>query len=108
MEPQKEPIFLPITYVKKTDSRKGGLASAAQLQQVERHVQRCLAKMTDEMYSGRLRPEPYWRGENDNACRYCEYKQVCHIDSGEVPLRKRKAISAEEFWNELTKEEAHG
>ena len=108
MEPKQAPELLPFSYVKKTDSRKGGLATAEGLSQVERFVKETLTRLTDEMYSGKLSAEPYWRGPENNACRYCEYKQVCHIESGEVPLRKRKAVSAERFWSEIGREEHHG
>ncbi len=108
MEPQQNPRFLSFKYVQKSDSRTGKLASAEQIRLLEGFVKNTLCRMTDEIYRGRLAPEPYWRGDYNNACKYCEYKQVCHIDSGEVELRKRKSVDADRFWSEIGKEERHG
>ena len=42
-------------------------------------------------------------GCTHNACRFCPYGSICH--SAEVEGRRNfKKISAEEFWNEISKE----
>lgn len=109
MEPGVAPIYLPYQISKKTGERSGDLASPAQLDLVERHVRRTLGKLADTVCSGEIAPDPYWRGEDHNACRWCPYGSVCRVDSGEIPLRRLRAVSRGEFWKELEQEaETHG
>lgn len=109
MEPDTDPIYLPYRTVKKTGARSGDLASEAQMELVSRHVQRTIAHLADEMAEGRIAPNPYWRGPDQNACRWCDYREVCHVDSGEIPLRRLQATPRERFWEILKQEEArHG
>lgn len=106
MEPETvAPVFLPYKFVKKYQSRSGDLADADRLRQLERHVSRILGRFADEIYRGRIEPDPYWRNEEHNACRWCEYREVCHVDSGEVSLRRRKSLSGPTFWAALDKED---
>ena len=105
MEPAESPIYLPYKTSRTDGSRSGDLADADQLARAERFVFRSVGKMTDEISEGRIDAEPYWRGPDQNACRWCEYKEVCRIGSGELPVRRRKAISADAFWKTLEEEE---
>ena len=106
MEPETvTPVFLPYHYVKKDKARTGDLADAERLRQMERHVNRVLGRLADEIWQGRIEPNPFWRNEAHNACKWCEYREVCHIDSGEISLRLRKRVSREAFWEALEKED---
>ncbi len=104
MEPGAEPIYLPYKMVKKSGERVGSLADRRQLGLVEAHVRRTLGTLADSLWAGAIRPDPFWRGEDHNACRWCPYREVCRVDSGEVDLRKLRAVSREEFWQTLEKE----
>ena len=109
MEPGQEPVYLPYKISRKTGERSGDLADRQQLDLVERHVRRKLGDLADSVWAGTIAPDPYWRGEDHNACRWCPYREVCRVDSGELPLRKLRAVKAGEFWQSLEKEEqAHG
>ena len=105
MEPGEEPIYLPYRISKKTGARSGDLADPAHLTLVEHHVRRALGELADSLCSGTISPDPFWRGEEHNACRWCPYREVCRVDSGEIPLRRLRAVSREEFWRSLEKEE---
>ncbi len=105
MEEGEEPVFMPYKVSKKTGARSGDLADARQMDLVRNHVSGTLKKLTDDLGSGRIAPDPYWRGEENNACRWCPYQEICHVSGGEVSLRKLKAINPERFWESLEKEE---
>ena len=104
MEPGSDPVYLPYKVSKKTGERSGDLADERQLDLVEGHVRHTLGALADSLWSGTIAPDPYWRGEEHNACRWCPYREVCRVDSGEVPLRKLRAVKREEFWKSLEEE----
>ncbi len=112
MEPGEEKKYLPVKYKKakgEAPTLQGDVASPEQLRLLRRHVERSLGQMTDEIYQGELAPNPYYRGEEHWACKWCEYRTVCHVDSGSVPLRVLSATRRERFWQELEQEEErHG
>ncbi|MBQ1411491.1 MAG: PD-(D/E)XK nuclease family protein [Oscillospiraceae bacterium] len=101
MEPGTKPVYLPY---KLSPKRTGDLASAEQLSLVEGHVRRTLGKLADSVWSGVIAPDPFWRGDKHNACRWCPYRSVCRVDSGEVPLRRLRSVSRDEFWKEIEQE----
>ena len=104
MEPGEEPVYLPYKISRKTGERSGNLADPHQLDLVEDHVRRTLGRLADGLWTGDIAPDPFWRGEEHNACRWCPYREVCRVDSGEVPLRKLRAVTQGEFWQALEKE----
>ena len=105
MEAGENPVYLPFKTSRKDGTRSGDLADAARLSRAERFVFRNVGRMTDEIAAGEIRANPYWRGPDQNACRWCEYREICRVDSGELPVRRRKAIGAEEFWDTLEEED---
>ena len=104
MEPGEEPVYLPYKISAKTGVRSGDLADSEQMELIERHVRRALGDLADTVVSGTIAPDPYWRGEQHNACLWCPYRAVCRVDSGEIPLRKLRAVNRTEFWQALEKE----
>ena len=104
MEPGADPVYLPYKISRKTGERSGDLADERQLNLVEGHVRHTLGALADSLWSGTIAPDPYWRGDEHNACRWCPYRSVCRVDSGEVRLRRLRAVSGAEFWNALEKE----
>lgn len=100
MEHAEQPVYLPVTY-HRSGERKGDLASREQMEQMKKFVFRQLAAMTDEIASGNVTPEPYYRGPAHDACSFCPYGAVCHADAGSVRRRARVKVSREEFWKEV-------
>ena len=107
MEPGTTPLYLPYQISKKTGTRSGDLASQEQFSMVEAHVRRTLGKLADAVWSGEIAPDPYWRGEDHNACRWCPYGAVCRVDSGELSLRRLRAVNRSEFWQQMEREVQH-
>lgn len=96
------PRYLPFT-VKKT-GRSGDLASAAELEQLEKYVFEKLRGITDEIYGGDVTPDPVLRGAENSACRYCDFKDVCQKDLAQHKPRRLRAIQNRAFFKEIEEE----
>ena len=99
MDPNETPVYLP----------KGSLASEDDFSLLKRFVTNQLSDMTDALFSGDLTANPYERSEYDGSCKYCEYKSVCHVSGGGIPVRELKATSEKQFWEKVEQEvQTHG
>ena len=87
------------------------LAEVEQLDQLDDYLDRVLEGAAEQLSLGNIDADPYWHDKEKNACRYCDYAAACHFEEGcGDKVRRRKALSAGEFW-ELLKEkegEEHG
>lgn len=81
----------------------GDVADRTQFAALKQYVFDLVSKMVDEIASGCIAPNPYTRGTSHNACTFCPYGAVCHSESVEG-RRDYKAMSAQEFWEEVYKE----
>lgn len=87
---------------RKDGTLTGDLASRDQLKQLKDYVFTVLAGMVEEISAGIVDPNPYTRGSSHNACTFCPYQSVCHMES--VPGRRNyKAMSSQRFWEEIAK-----
>ena len=101
MEPDKKEERLS-NFVKK-GKLSGYVADRNQLEDLKKYVFRILGKLADEIASGTVDPNPYTRGSSQNACQFCVYAPICHPDTVEG-RRDYKAVSAQEFWEQIQKE----
>ena len=62
-----------------------------------------LGRMIDDIASGCIIANPYTRGDEYNACRFCPYGAICHPYQLET-RRNYKTISAQKFWEDIEKE----
>ncbi len=81
----------------------GDLASREQLKLLKKYVFKVLTEMVDEIAAGVVDPDPYTRGENDGACRFCPYGAVCNKDTV-AGRRNYKSVTAQRFWEDVEKE----
>lgn len=100
MEPSDHPVYLPYD-CSRDGKRKGDLASGGQMERLKAFVYRQLEQITDDIASGNVTPEPYYRGSAHDACSYCPYGAVCHADAGCVQRRVRARVTRDEFWKEV-------
>ena len=108
MEPcAGKPVYLP--YSRGADgTRQGALATRAQLAQLRRYVADTMTELADRLCGGEIAPDPFSRGEH-GSCEFCEFRTVCHVSGGKVPIRSLQKTDAAEFWARLTQKEAsHG
>jgi len=102
MEPFEKPVRL--SYTKSKDGELGGdIAGTEQLAQLKAYVFRVLHEMVDDISRGIIKPNPYYRDERTNACRYCPFGTVCRRYDVE-DYRHFKALNADEFWQDIRKE----
>ena len=100
--------FLPLRVSKSTGEITGeALASAEQLGKLGRHIQKVLEDICLELAKGSIAADPFWRGPDKNACRFCDYAAACHFEPGHGGDCKRwlPHVSAEEFWAQVGKEQ---
>lgn len=103
--------FLPLRVTKSTGQISGeALVSAQRLGRLQKHIQHVLEDICKEMAAGNITADPFWRGAEKNACRFCEYASACHFEEGRGGDCRRWAatISPSRFWEQLEDEVERG
>ena len=95
--------FLPLRVLKDGSFSSNDLASLAQLGKLSRHLDRILGQVAQELRAGKVCADPYWRGENQNACQWCRYRAACQFeqDLGGEGRRWGRKLKSEQFWDAL-------
>ena len=96
--------FLPLRLSKSTGDVTGdALISAERLGKLGRHIQTVLREICKELAQGDITADPFWRGPDKNACRYCDYAAACHFEEGRGGDCRRwlPSLSAKEFWENV-------
>ncbi|MBE6972658.1 MAG: ATP-dependent nuclease subunit B [Ruminococcaceae bacterium] len=95
--------FLPVKMNRSGTLSGDGLVSAQRFERLEKHVDRVLRDICRELAAGNIAADPFWRGPDKNACRYCDYAAACHFEEGRGGdcRRRLSGMSAEEFWHSL-------
>ena len=65
-----------------------------------------VAALGDELCSGTVEPNPYFKDQNDNACAWCPYAAVCRGGGTERWLKKIR--TPDEFWQRIGEAEDNG
>lgn len=94
----ENPRYMPYKVGK--SGPEGNLADGYQMDLLERHILRTLSGMADAIASGTVSPNPIIRGSN-TSCRYCDFKDVCHMDLCMHEQRIMSATNAKRFWEKL-------
>jgi ATP-dependent helicase/nuclease subunit B len=85
------------------------LVTAQQLDALDDYLNRALEGVADQLAQGNIDADPYWHDGDKNACRYCDYAAACHFEeSCGDKVRWRRALSAAEFWETLSRKEENG
>ncbi len=94
--------FLPVKMTK--DGPAGdSLVTAEQLAKLRLHTERILAQVCQEMAEGRITADPFWRGDQKNACLFCDYYEACHFEEGRGGDVRRwlPGVKGKDFWARL-------
>ena len=99
--------FLPLKVSKTTGEISGdALASAQRLGKLGGHIQTVLRDICRELAEGNIAADPFWRGPDKNACRYCDYAAACCFEDGRGGDCRRwlPSVKTEEFWKNVEQE----
>lgn len=99
--------FLPLKVSKRTGEISGdALVSAQRLGKLQKHIEKVLDEICQELAAGNIAADPFWRGPRENACRRCDYASACHFEDGRGGDRRRwlPSVNAKEFWNKIEEE----
>lgn len=99
------PRFLPVRSNKSGQLSSDYLVKAEQMGKLSRKVMQTLEEIATELAAGNINADPYWRSDEVNACRYCEYAQACHFEEcfGDRKVWQ-KPVKAAQFWEQLDSE----
>lgn len=82
------------------------LASAERLGKLGSHLQRTLEEICRELAEGNIAADPFWRGPEKNACRFCDYAAACLFEEGRGGDCRRwlPSVKSRDFWKQLEEE----
>lgn len=91
--------YLPV------DKKGDYLVTQDQMEQLEALVAESLTQAAEELATGDIDADPFWRGPRENACRWCEYGAACHFEESCGDRRRwQRHIKPVEFWKGLEEE----
>ena len=96
--------FLPLKVSKRTGEISGdALVSAQRLGRLQKHIEKVLGEICRELAAGNIAADPFWRGPEKNACRFCDYAAACHFEEGRGGDCRRwlPSVKAKEFWENI-------
>ena len=110
MEAGEEYEFLPIAVKKKGSSVPDALATAEQLGVLAGHIEQTLQKLAAELGGGSIAAAPCFKSAQNNACAYCQYKEMCGFEDGErgEHCRPLKNLPTEQVWTMMEGERDNG
>ena len=86
------------------------LVSAERLGKLARHTGRILEEIGQELAAGNIAADPFWRGQEHNACQWCDYAEACHFEEGHGGDCRRwlPSVTGEEFWQAVARGQESG
>ena len=106
MEHGKAPKYLPVKFKKDGSISSDSIAELEKLGKLSKHIDKMLLQMGKELRQGRIEAQPYYRGEMDNACCWCDYFEACHFEdgSGSDKIRYLRRLKTAEAWEKIAGE----
>ena len=98
MEHTDPPRYLPLKVNRAGELVGDALATAEQLGHLSDYVDDLLRGMARELRAGSIPADPWYAGERDNTCLYCDYFSACHFDGESEKWRRRRKLKPPEFW----------
>ena len=94
--------YIPVKFKKGVPS-EDDVASLERLGKLSGHIRKTLAEMASQLHRGNIAADPYYRGQQENACLNCDYFDACHFSDGEngEHCRYLKKLKPDVVWNML-------
>jgi ATP-dependent helicase/nuclease subunit B len=108
MEHGEIPKYLPVAVNREGRAAGEALADAARLTQLSRHIDDTLLRLASELRRGGIEADPFFRSQQENACRWCDYLDACHFDPKRDRRRYLHKLQAQEVWTRLEGRGEHG
>ena len=95
--------FLPLKVKRSGEITGEALVSAQRLGRLQKHIERVLGDICQELAAGNIAADPFWRGPEKNACRFCDYAAACHFEEGKGGDCRRwlPKVDSGEFWKNI-------
>ena len=95
--------FLPLKVKRSGEITGEALVSAQRLGRLQKHIERVLGDICQELAAGNIAADPFWRGPEKNACRFCDYAAACHFEEGKGGDCRRwlPKMDSGAFWNNV-------
>ena len=94
--------YIPVDF-KKNGPAGDALVSAERLGTLARHIDQTLCEMASELRRGSIAADPYYAGQQENACINCDYFDACRFADGEngESMRSTPHLPATKVWSVL-------
>ena len=102
MEHEQPGRYLPLRS-QRDGTLTGSLMSPQQLALLREFVRRRCGQLADGIASGEVSPNPARRGSHD-ACQWCQWAAVCHLDAPNGAPRMLPGVRQAEFWEKIEQE----
>lgn len=98
----KDKRYIPVKF-KDGVASPDDVASAARLGLLARHIKKYLREMSAELRGGSVAADPYYKGQQENACINCDYFDACHFADGEngESCRYLEKLTPKKVWTML-------
>ena len=77
-----EKQYIPVHVNRSGNVSPDDVASLERLGLLARHIKKSLGEMAGELRRGSIAADPYYRGQQENACINCDYFDACHFADG--------------------------
>lgn len=104
LEPGEDSMIVPVALTKNGDlAKKSSVANDAEFHNLMEYVSEKIETISSEIRAGNIKIEPYYEQERNNACSYCEFRDVCKFEAGSfgTDWKAKEAKSKEEMEAEV-------
>ncbi len=80
MEPDMKGTFIPAEFKNGVLSSKASVASLAQFGRIQRHIQKLLISMVEQLHNGQIAAIPKIKhnaSPQESPCSYCDFRDIC-------------------------------
>ena len=101
--------FIPVKF-RNGNVKSEYVASTARMGLLSKHIKKLLCDMSGQLRQGNIAADPYYRGQQENACMNCDYFEACHFAEGEngESSRYQSRLRPETVWAMLEGGEDNG